>query len=199
MELKHHNSYYFVFCIHTFNRTLWNWNANNRRKQRRNRKLLIVPYGIETKELPDGMQAIQLLLIVPYGIETKWYLIDKVDEHLLIVPYGIETFQAHGRLPASYFPFNRTLWNWNALLRWNRSRQSILLIVPYGIETFECALSASGLHLLIVPYGIETSLSRCNNSVFSLLIVPYGIETRDLRVEWIQNVELLIVPYGIET
>ena len=34
-------------------------------------RLLIVPYGIETKKSPPFQGSIQGLLIVPYGIETK--------------------------------------------------------------------------------------------------------------------------------
>ena len=53
--------------------------------------LLIVPYGIETRNDKKGVYALVQLLIVPYGIETAelatwWRLIA-----LLIVPYGIET------------------------------------------------------------------------------------------------------------
>ena len=56
------------------------------------RKLLIVPYGIETK-VAIFIELLVQLLIVPYGIETAYYwrLVTAVGE-LLIVPYGIETF-----------------------------------------------------------------------------------------------------------
>ena len=59
------------------------------------RRLLIVPYGIETSELKDSAAELALL-IVPYGIETTFccYKHKRVN-FLLIVPYGIET--AHKR------------------------------------------------------------------------------------------------------
>ena len=72
--------------------------------------LLIVPYGIETLQLPNQGYCI-VLLIVPYGIETPsgrygggWPFA------LLIVPYGIETrYSLQKRI--FWEPFNRTLWN----------------------------------------------------------------------------------------
>ena len=53
--------------------------------------LLIVPYGIETKNLLKILLEFYLL-IVPYGIETLFgeYKSDLIK--LLIVPYGIETY-----------------------------------------------------------------------------------------------------------
>ena len=53
---------------------------------------------------------------------------------LLIVPYGIETTYEVQETKHQN-PFNRTLWNWNSVVR-NLSRDGLpLLIVPYGIET----------------------------------------------------------------
>ena len=55
-------------------------------------KLLIVPYGIETRIQTFAPQCILHLLIVPYGIETRLVgIIYKLSFELLIVPYGIET------------------------------------------------------------------------------------------------------------
>ena len=58
---------------------------------KRNIKLLIVPYGIETVQ---GLckQTVPRLLIVPYGIETKKCRRQYLVLTLLIVPYGIETY-----------------------------------------------------------------------------------------------------------
>ena len=53
-----------------------------------NRRLLIVPYGIETADMPENLQGM-VLLIVPYGIET-------------CVPSCVRS---------DSFTFNRTLWN----------------------------------------------------------------------------------------
>ena len=51
-----------------------------------------------------------ILLIVPYGIETK-NLTDAANSiGLLIVPYGIET-PVNTAKSAIIFSFNRTLWN----------------------------------------------------------------------------------------
>ena len=66
MELKLVNKYIIIYC----------------------KKLLIVPYGIETC-LPFTMYSERLLLIVPYGIETT-----------------LSSFPDNDT-PA----FNRTLWN----------------------------------------------------------------------------------------
>ena len=50
------------------------------------------------------------LLIVPYGIETRERSVGYVARRLLIVPYGIETQEpATGRRRPH--TFNRTLWN----------------------------------------------------------------------------------------
>ena len=54
------------------------------------RKLLIVPYGIETSQMHHE-ELLSQLLIVPYGIETIFRTRKKDSEGLLIVPYGIET------------------------------------------------------------------------------------------------------------
>ena len=51
------------------------------------------------------------LLIVPYGIETRSNFIGKiVADILLIVPYGIETRNSLRSLLRT-LTFNRTLWN----------------------------------------------------------------------------------------
>ena len=50
------------------------------------------------------------LLIVPYGIETRVLDFLETREWLLIVPYGIETKSVRVFLALSS-PFNRTLWN----------------------------------------------------------------------------------------
>ena len=55
------------------------------------KRLLIVPYGIETGE-GVGTRILQDLLIVPYGIETQTRRRQEDRQgYLLIVPYGIET------------------------------------------------------------------------------------------------------------
>ncbi len=72
--------------------------------------LLIVPYGIETKE-SEVLFAGGTLLIVPYGIETDERIQNSTTESkLLIVPYGIETAILNNDA-FHCFPFNRTLWN----------------------------------------------------------------------------------------
>ncbi len=54
-------------------------------------KLLIVPYGIETRDVTIKTYS-AFLLIVPYGIETKTVIfLPFMGVYLLIVPYGIET------------------------------------------------------------------------------------------------------------
>ena len=53
------------------------------------RRLLIVPYGIETQRIVIGQAKTVILLIVPYGIETK-------TTHISLRPTRT---------------FNRTLWN----------------------------------------------------------------------------------------
>mgnify|MGYP000413393024 FL=1 len=50
------------------------------------------------------------LLIVPYGIETRINRINYILDELLIVPYGIETDNASAYL-CLLKTFNRTLWN----------------------------------------------------------------------------------------
>ena len=73
-------------------------------------KLLIVPYGIETKWRMPQPEKSWKLLIVPYGIETFLKARAGYSAGLLIVPYGIEThlfYFLHNRK----FSFNRTLWN----------------------------------------------------------------------------------------
>ena len=54
------------------------------------RDLLIVPYGIETRN-KSGEAGKAGLLIVPYGIETVTGSGTPTKRELLIVPYGIET------------------------------------------------------------------------------------------------------------
>ena len=55
-------------------------------------RLLIVPYGIETRYTHTRTIANDRLLIVPYGIETiTEETTKKYNKQLLIVPYGIET------------------------------------------------------------------------------------------------------------
>ena len=63
--------------------------VRDQRKNRR-RRLLIVPYGIETTIEEDPANTSNLL-IVPYGIETDGTSRDYPHLNLLIVPYGIET------------------------------------------------------------------------------------------------------------
>ena len=75
----------------TFNRTLWNWNIEIIRSNLIVRRLLIVPYGIETYYSECGHNGL-ILLIVPYGIETKALYCSMLR----------------------HYSFNRTLWNWNA-------------------------------------------------------------------------------------
>ena len=72
-------------------------------------RLLIVPYGIETKEEVD-YEVEQQLLIVPYGIETPFFASLNISKTLLIVPYGIETWNVSLRVTL-FVAFNRTLWN----------------------------------------------------------------------------------------
>ena len=55
------------------------------------KKLLIVPYGIETATYKLTVNSIEVLLIVPYGIETTLSFFNFLSSLLLIVPYGIET------------------------------------------------------------------------------------------------------------
>ncbi len=138
---------------------------------------------------------------------------------LLIVPYGIEICFQWCNVPV-VSPFNRTLWNWNYLLRVFLLLPFFLLIVPYGIEIDLDQLREDILGLLIVPYGIEISLIESPViSSNSLLIVPYGIEMLELRLLALEQITfnrtlwnwnfaasgshpsfrpLLIVPYGIE-
>ena len=52
----------------------------------------------------------KILLIVPYGIETRESPLKKRELNLLIVPYGIET-DTVGRRKLAIQTFNRTLWN----------------------------------------------------------------------------------------
>ena len=106
------------------------------------------------------------LLIVPYGIETKKVKAKEYQQlTLLIVPYGIETSSGLGN--ASWWQaFNCTLWNWNNDISYLGRRVSILLIVPYGIETEDTSSRHWRRTLLIVPYGIETTTKDD-------LILPY--------------------------
>ena len=70
MELKHEKGEQDFESAPAFNRTLWNWNNILRKMAWSRRKLLIVPYGIETEDI-DSKSLISGLLIVPYGIETN--------------------------------------------------------------------------------------------------------------------------------
>jgi len=51
------------------------------------------------------------LIIVPYGIETKKVIVKEVFIMLIIVPYGIETTFAVPNLGNTTGSYNRTLWN----------------------------------------------------------------------------------------
>ena len=98
-----------------FNRTLWNWNDFSSYTKVNADTLLIVPYGIETPFF-GLILCFNHLLIVPYGIETCVTNRTLKGLPLLIVPYGIETPE----LPVAFIPyhaFNRTLWNWNNVIR----------------------------------------------------------------------------------
>ena len=54
-------------------------------------KVLIVPYGIETKKEEAEIRE-AAVLIVPYGIETHIsFPLSVCLQNVLIVPYGIET------------------------------------------------------------------------------------------------------------
>ena len=71
MELKHEKINNDIENVVTFNRTLWNWNVWVKENTERSRKLLIVPYGIETAAEAAELAKKIVLLIVPYGIETQ--------------------------------------------------------------------------------------------------------------------------------
>ena len=73
------------------------------------KRLLIVPYGIETCQL-CAVPVRTELLIVPYGIETSYNDTWTRNQELLIVPYGIETRGRTTKYKQST-AFNRTLWN----------------------------------------------------------------------------------------
>ena len=53
-------------------------------------RVLIVPYGIETRQVGAG-ELRPRVLIVPYGIETLLPKPVRKKTDVLIVPYGIET------------------------------------------------------------------------------------------------------------
>ncbi|SCI10639.1 Uncharacterised protein [uncultured Bacteroides sp.] len=57
---------------------------------------------------PEGLDV--CLLIVPYGIETDEIPQALEKSHLLIVPYGIET-TSDSMYGIGINTFNRTLWN----------------------------------------------------------------------------------------
>ena len=165
------------------------------------RRLLIVPYGIETRSSSAAMMSWYSLLIVPYGIETPFKgIVKRCLGWLLIVPYGIETDASRTFLLDGFW----------------------LLIVPYGIETRSIGLSKFVVFfLLIVPYGIETfnsSIYNICNRTFNRtlwnwnsphLVYRVRISAAFNRTLWNWNQErrpdnrywirLLIVPYGIET
>ena len=133
MELKLEINFARFPVFSTFNRTLWNWNLSDEQLDEVISRLLIVPYGIETKSCVINPTYLSLL-IVPYGIETliakawsptwstfnrtlwNWNLIDRIETE-------------------NKMPFNRTLWNWNYLTLQKVPWNTVLLIVPYGIET----------------------------------------------------------------
>ena len=73
--------------------------------------LLIVPCGIETRQMLLTSKQLKPLLIVPCGIETQSSFTVKGSWiKLLIVPCGIETKYADIALTAVK-TFNRTMWN----------------------------------------------------------------------------------------
>ena len=117
-----------------FNRTLWNWNIRELTEGVTRRRLLIVPYGIET-----GNASMMNWPIRPFN-RTLWNW------------NSPERFFLLGSLP-----FNRTLWNWNYASHGKETTSLFLLIVPYGIETLLNMSLCSVFRLLIVPYGIETA------------------------------------------
>ena len=82
---------------------------------KRGKCLLIVPYGIETKESAETSVAGDLL-IVPYGIETKV----KQQKFHLIVAFNRTLWNWNPEVliePLTIISFNRTLWNWNIRTR----------------------------------------------------------------------------------
>ena len=56
------------------------------------------------------MLLLRILLIVPYGIETRNNTALGIAFYLLIVPYGIETWVSDKEM-TGFNAFNRTLWN----------------------------------------------------------------------------------------
>ena len=118
--------------------------------------------------------------------------------------------------------FNRTLWNWNLLLRyafhrdipafnrtlWNWNRVSVCSYFGptsafnrtlWNWNTSLPSTPSFQQILLIVPYGIETTFLLAEGGSEGLLIVPYGIETLCCLQQHVSPLALLIVPYGIET
>ena len=97
----------------SFNRTLWNWNSDGLYLRSVCCILLIVPYGIETKENGSNHSGCRQLLIVPYGIETAEMLSTKD----LIFAFNRTLWNWNGFKPDMSLEmnrtFNRTLWNWN--------------------------------------------------------------------------------------
>ena len=79
------------------------------RISRRLNRLLIVPYGIETRGGAEDRRR-GALLIVPYGIETAHDGRLLHPAGLLIVPYGIET-EINSSTGIRNKTFNRTIWN----------------------------------------------------------------------------------------
>ena len=117
------------------------------------------------------------LLIVPYGIETRNSWGGVGNAWLLIVPYGIETCVPPRKQDTIFSPSNRTLWNWNGgvdsvgifsktsnrtLWNWNYHRQPVRKQHKPSNRTLWNWNSGKGEKhrktekLLIVPYGIET-------------------------------------------
>ena len=132
---------------HSFNRTLWNWNACSGR--------LPAPW--------------------PWSFNRtlwNWNRLRQLEKqgrlHLLIVPYGIETNSFVWLFYCGYPAFNRTLWNWN--YSWKAC--TIMLKMSFNRTLWNWnGVRAPGLpqsgKLLIVPYGIETrnALQQFNHHV----------------------------------
>ena len=62
------------------------------------------------REQPTLYNYHKRLLIVPYGIETLFFVEVFLIDRLLIVPYGIETHFVC-KFAEDISSFNRTLWN----------------------------------------------------------------------------------------
>ena len=101
--------------IHTFNRTIWNWNFWPPTPLFYRKYLLIELYGIE----------ILLAHIFPIKHQafnrTIWNWNRKYQSR---IKYGLRSF-------------NRTIWNWNYIWKARQSNSACLLIELYGIEIVE--------------------------------------------------------------